>query len=69
MLYGLLCYCQACAPEGRAISTTLQHLLALAGGTNIPHVTHGVDAETPDRATLAHAVSFALEGLLRVIGS
>lgn len=47
----------------------LQHLLALVGGTGVPQVTRGADVETPDRALLAHAGSFALEDLLRVIGS
>jgi hypothetical protein len=59
----------------------LQCLLALVSGTRVPHldslvrgatkeqVTHGIDTETPDRALMTHEGPFALEDLLRVIGS
>lgn len=66
----------ACQHEAlRALQCLLErvcvcpHLDSLPRGASEEQVTSKVEAETPDRALVAQEVSFALEDLLRLIGS
>lgn len=52
-----------CSAPGQAPA----HLDGLIGGAAEEQVPHGVDAETPDGALVAHERPLALEDLLRVI--